>query len=165
MDEAERAAIVAEWDRQVKEEVPPNVGPVGCAVAILAGVLLIVVPRVLSAHLAHLVAVPLVVVLVAGFLFSQFGGSGGRNVMRGRVERALLVLAGAGDPDERRTAAVALLSNAYDTRGPALSGAYDRADIRERLGAALAEVIVVERVLRDERKIYPVFTPPADHAK
>jgi hypothetical protein len=164
VDAAERSAILAEWERQVKEGVPPNVGPVGCAVAILAGAVLIVLPRVLGTHLPFWLKIPLVVVVIAGFVFHQFGGSGGRNLMRGRVERALTVLGGAADPDQRRVAAVALLHNAHDTRGPAMSSVYDREEVRIRLGGALAEVIVVERVLREERNIYPVFTLPTDSA-
>ena len=159
-DPAIRASIVAEWRRQAAEPVPPNAGPVGCAVAILAGLALVAVHQILAlAHFAHWATIPLVVLIVAGFVFSQFGGSSGRNVMRGRVDRALATLAGD-DAAANRAAAVALILNATDARGPSSSAVYDIAEMRLRLGPKFPLVSDVEQVLREELKIPAVFTAP-----
>jgi hypothetical protein len=158
-DAAERAAIVAEWRRQAAEDLPPNVGPVGCAVSLVAGAALLLVPRLISSPgPARVAAAAFAVLMVAGFIVSQFGGSGGRGVMRARVERALAALKGGGGADARRAAAVALLSNACESSGPSSSPLYDAAETRALLGSALPYVQSVERVLRDELNIAPVFT-------
>ena len=161
-DAAARADIAAEWRRQAAEPIPPNAGPVGCAAAIVAGVAVAVL-RAFHLHFPFqgLVLAVLAVVIVAGVVFSQFGGSEGRNLMRGRVAEAIAALKGNRDDAAWMRAAVALTFNASDARGPASSTLYDAADVARQLeGPALEYVRAVEHVLRDEVGAAPVFSPP-----
>ena len=78
---------------------------------------------------------------------------------RGNAAAAWLAENGAGgDPAERRKQAVTLLFHAYCSDGPSTSTTIDFEATRQRLGGALPYVISVERALRADLQIYPVFT-------
>jgi hypothetical protein len=155
---SERAALVAEWGRQSKEPLPPNIGPLGTAVAMIAGGTLLALWH--YSHLSLPLVIPLGVLLLAGAVVSMFGGSGGANVMRARAEAALAALAAGGETASRRLAAVAILANAWDSRGPASSMVLDVPDLEARLGPALETVKAVERVLCAALLSPAVFTAP-----
>ena len=165
IDAAERIAIVAEWKRLAAEPIPPNQKPVGCAVAILAVVVWIASPYALkffgSKLLDYIVlgacAAALLWGLVVGFLT---GGKGARHVY-GRLEEAQRWFEehrDGGDAVERMKAAVALVHFAHFSDGPSTSMMIDVAAARVRLGAAIAYVEEVERVLKEEVKAWAVFT-------
>ena len=63
-----------------------------------------------------------------------------------------------GDSEEKRRQAVTLLFHAFCSDGPSTSHTIDFDKARERLGDALPYVMSVERALRTDLKIYPVFT-------
>ena len=68
-----------------------------------------------------------------------------------------------GDPAEMRRQAVTLLFHAFCSDGPSTTNTISFEDARARLGEALPYVIAVERALRVELKIYPVFTDSKVH--
>ena len=165
IDSAERAAIVAEWNRLAAEPVPPNQKPVGCAVAILAVVALMVSPYVLklvgSKLLDAIVIVARTVALLWGLVVGFItGGKGARHVY-GKLEAAQRWFEehrDGGDALERMKAAVALVHFPHFSDGPSMSMLLDLAAARGRLGDSAAYVEEVERVLIEEVKAWAVFT-------
>lgn len=167
-DAAERAAIVAEWQRLVAEPIPPDSKPVGCVVAIVAVVVFFAAPSVLkligSRILDTIVMVVCGAALVWGLVVGLLtGGKGAQHVYR-RLEDAQRWFEAhreGGDTAERRAAAVALVHFAFFSDGPSMSSMLDVAAARRRIGDALGYVEEVERVLIEEVKEWPVFTAPA----
>jgi len=158
---AEERAIVDEWHRQIAatEPLPPNIGSLGTVAALASGAALLALWR--YSHLSLLLAVPLGILFLAGAVVHLFGGSGGSNVLRGRVQVALAALEAGGDEASRRAAAVAIIANAWDLRGPAAYMVLDVPEIEARLGAALETVRAVERVLCAARLTPAVLTAPS----
>ena len=165
IDAAERAAIVAEWKRLGAEPIPPNQKPVGCAVAILAVLLLIASPyvlklvgsKLLDAIVLGACALALLWGLVVGFFT---GGKGAQHVYR-KLEEAQAWFDAhreGGDAGDRMKAAVALVHFAHFSDGPSTSMMLDPAAVRKRLGDAAAYVEEVERVLIEDVQAWTVFT-------
>jgi hypothetical protein len=67
----------------------------------------------------------------------------------------------AGDPEQKRRQAVTLLFHAFCSDGASTSHTIDFEAARARLGDALPYVMSVERALRIDLKVYPVFTDRA----
>ena len=165
MDASERAAIVAEWQRLAAQPIPANQKPVGCAVAIVAVVVLVVSPyllKLIGSKILDMVVLGACVVallwgLVVGFLT---GGKGTQHVYR-KLEEAQGWFdkhREGGDAAERRAAAVTLVHHAHFSDGPSMSLLLDVPAARTRLGGSLAYVEQVERVLCEEVKAWRVFT-------
>ncbi len=170
-DMAERQALAAEYDRIASQPGTVNYGPVGCVVALLAAVLLLVIPVLgrkffpqpptalvwIIRGLAAILAAAVLGGLAVGF----FGGGRGESKARRMAEDAMDWLArhhAGASPAERRQFAVTLLFHAYFSGGPYTVTTFASEDARRRLGDALPYVCAVERALRKERNIYPVFT-------
>jgi len=164
---AERQALSAEWQRLEKEPAPPDRRTIGCATVVVAIGLAAAGPplaRLAGFDLAQSMKIGATVVLALAFLagiLMAFLGSGRFARDSQRAEEALQWLATHGaeaDPEERRAHAVSLLLHAYCTDGPSTTTTLDFEAARHRLGDALPYVMAAERVLRVDRKIYPVFT-------
>jgi hypothetical protein len=164
---AERQAIVAEWQRVADEPPPPDRRAIGCLTVIIAVALAAagpVVARLAGFDLGQSMrigaSVVLLVAFLAGLVMALLGG--GRFARdQQRAEEALDWLArhGAGaDPDEKRRQAVSLLFHAFCSDGPSTTHTIDFEEARARLGDALGYVMSVERALRADLQIYPVFT-------
>jgi hypothetical protein len=167
-ESAERAAILAEWDRLQAEPRPAARPPYGCATVLAAGALLLLVHRIpplagweLPPTLRFALPALLAVVLAGGLFFALFAGSGRFAHDSLRAQTAIEWLAAnqsAGDPEERRRHAVTLLFFAVTTDdGPTTSATFDPARARDRLGASLPYVLAAERLLAAERGLWPVF--------
>ena len=169
---AERAAIVAEWERLAAEPHPTNPRPYGCATFLIAGAVLLGLPPVVNAlawkvpePLRLVVMAVLVLTLAGGFVVGVFFGSGvyGRAVVRARAALDWLA-ANPDSPDanERRRNAVALIYYTVVWDGPTVSTTLDPTESKGKLGAALSYVLAVERVLAEDSKVQPVWgQPPA----
>lgn len=167
LEAAERAAIIAEWERLRAEPRPPAPPPYGCATFLVAAALLLIVPQLLKLagwelpRPLELVALVVLALAMAGGLFvSIFVGSGIFGRASNRANAAIDWLEanpGLGDPEERRRQAVTLLFNAVVSDGPTTSGTLDSDRARERLGANLPYVLAVERALVEERGLWVVF--------
>jgi hypothetical protein len=170
-DAAERAAIVAEWQRLAAEPPPTNPRPYGCATFLLAAALLLGVSALsrmtgyeLPQPLGTILSGLLVLILTGGFVVGVFFGSGvyGRAAVRARA--ALDWLAAhpdAADSDERRRNAVQALYYAIVSEGPTTASTFDLAQAKEKLGASLVYVSAVEEVLVAELGGWRIFTHDA----
>ncbi len=153
---------------EIREQpLPPDRGPLGCAIALPGFAILLVFPvvgRLLSVGSGvATVAVGLgIVLLVVGLGFWFSAGGQARRHASAAAEAALRRLDGG--EDDRETvlrAATLLLANAFAARGPTRYASFDVEDVRRRLGDRLPLVTSVERFLRQEEAIYPVFTEGA----
>ena len=164
----ERQAIATEWRRISAEPPPPPRREIGCMTAIAAIVLAIGGPPVLrwlGIELHPGVRLALGVVLGIAILGGAFVGlvlvSSRYSHAYQSANAAATWLAqngDGGDPAERRKRAVTLLFHAYCSDGPSTSTTIDFEATRQQLGDALPYVMSVERVLRTDFQIYPVFT-------
>jgi len=170
---AERQALVAEW-RRIQDEPPPRERrEIGCLTTIIAVVLAAAGPYALrwfgiELHPGLKIALAAVLLLLfLGGAFVAFVLVSGRYAHAYRqADAALTWLAqngAGGDPAERRKQAVTLLFHAYCSDGPSTSTTINFEDARTRLGDALPYVMAVERALRTDLKIYPVFTDSKVH--
>lgn len=163
---AQRAAIVAEWRRIAAEPAPFNPRPWGC-LAVIGGLVLFLALPQLGLRLPspwNTVLLAVIGLLVAGGLLAGvFLGSGRHGRAAARAEAALQALSGGQPVDEaaRMRHAVNLIAHAWVSDGPTLSAAVDLAQARQRLGANLAYVVAVERVLAQEIGDQHVFIEPA----
>jgi hypothetical protein len=164
LDNAERAAVLAEYDRVSQEKPPANVSSCGCLLAMGGGLVFFGLPALLSdrnvaAGAKRGVIVLVVVLLVAG-IYTYFRGNRPLQHAVTRSEWAtaelerFLVLA----PEERRRAAVTLLWYGHYSGGPYTATTYKPEALRRRISDALAYVTEVEQLLVSERKLYRVFT-------
>jgi hypothetical protein len=164
----ERKAIAAEWKRISEEPPPPPRREVGCMTAIVAIVLALAGPaalRWLGIDLHPGLRLAFGVVLGLAILGGAFVGlvlvSSRYSLAYQRANGAAAWLAqngAGGDPAQRRRQAVTLLFHAYCSDGPSTSTTIDFEATRRQLGEALPYVISVERALRADFGIYPVFT-------
>lgn len=164
----QRAAAVRDYDEAVAAPAVSDRGPLGCVIALLALGVLILLPwlvRTFSLDLPRsailVIAAIFVLLIVAGAVYSVFGGALTRGTAIGEAEAALAHLCDnypSADAEADRRAAVRLLANAFISSGPTTVSGFDFDDAAARLGPALEFVKAVERVLRDERQIYSVFT-------
>jgi hypothetical protein len=169
VDAAAREAVLADWRSEAAVPVPPDTSSVGCAVAILALAVAVVVPALLRALGVTLPAGAggiILGTLGVAFAWGVFKGLTGRskgfNSVAERAAEALGRLTthpGDRGPEARR-AAVALIQCAFYSGGPSTVATFDFAAARDRLGPALPWVVEVETVLVAESLTYPVFTTP-----
>ena len=169
----ERQAIAAEWKRLQDKPPPPARREMGCLTVVIAATLALAGPyllRWLGIELPGGVRIAVSVLLGLAILVGAFFGlilvSGRYAHDRRSAEAALdwLVKNGAeGSAEERRVHAVALLYYAYCVDGPTTSNTINFEEARVRLGNALPYVMTVERALRTDQKIYPVFTDSKVH--
>lgn len=170
-DSVEREALAQEYDRIASQPRTVNYGPVGCAVALLAAGLLFVLPALgrkffpqPSTVLVWIIrgfGAFLALAVLGGLAVGLFGGGRGESKARQLAEDAMDWLARHhtdGPLAERRQFAVTILFHAYYSGGPYTVTTFASEDARRRLGDALPYVCAVERALRRERNIYPVFT-------
>ena len=167
-DAAERAAIVAEWDRQKGEGAIPNWGAFGrpmvfVAVALGLGVTVFVVFRraILPADATIAMFAAVAMLGLAGALAWVFGAVYAANQAYGRAEHAAQWLAEhhtAGTQERRRAAAVTVLAHAYYRGGPWTLRVYAPRDVARRLASALDYLEKVEGVLSEERGVTRVFS-------
>jgi len=172
LEPGEHAAILAEWQRLATEPPPVNPRPYGCATFLVAAALLLLVPKILDQlgislpqPFGFILLATLVLALAGGFFVGVFVGSGVYGRAHSRANAALDWLASHSDSDdaaERRRNAVALLQYTIVSDGPTTAVTIDIAKARERLGAGLPYVVAVERALRAERKVDPIFTERED---
>ena len=165
---AERAALAAQWKRLADEPPPPPRREIGCMTAIVALVLALAGPPVLrwfgiEMHPALKLALGAVLgllILGGAFVGLVLVSSKYAHAYR-RADAAVAWLAehgASGDPEEKRKQAVTLLFHAFCSDGPSTSHTIDFEAARARLGDALPYVMSVERALRADVQIYPVFT-------
>ncbi len=163
-DETERAAIVAEYDRQARQPHVANLSPMGCVLMVIGVVIVLVIPKLgLPIIVGRFLLVVVTLMILSGLILELFFGGGYALRRASKAPRAALDWIeksfDSGTPDERRQAAVTAIGQAYYTSGgPWTAATYDVASARRRLGSALAYVRAVEGVLVSERKIYRVFT-------
>ena len=164
IDPAERAEVLAEWDRLIAEPRPAPRQPYGCATFLISTCLFLVVQQMSS--LPSWLRLALLIILglaIAGGLFFQLAlASSKYHHDSARARESIEWLAAnpaTSDAAARRRHAVTMLRYSVTADdGPTTSGTFDPAHARERLGAHLPFVIAVERALIAEQKIYPVFT-------
>jgi hypothetical protein len=167
-DDAGRAALLAEWDRQAAEPAPRGITAGGCALLLIAAALAILLPRVVRALGAEpprwlLLATMLILGLVItdGLSLVLRGGSAALSAATTRAAEALETLTSGFDTldaEARRRTAVSLLCHAWHGTGASAVCTLDIAVARVRLRAALPYVVAAERVLRDASRMQPVFT-------
>ena len=165
---AERRALSAEWQRLQNEPTPPDRRAIGCITVVVTVALGAAGPplaRLAGFDLAQSLRIGATIVLalafLAGLFMALFMGSGKFARDSQRAGAALEWLAAHGtqaDAEERRRQAVSLLYHAYCSDGPSTVTTLDFEEAWRRLGEALPYVIAVERALRVDQKIYPVFT-------
>ena len=170
---AERQAIAAEWKRLQDQPPPPARREMGCMTVVIAVVLFLAGPYLLRwlgidlpSGVKIVASALLGLAVLVGAFFSLILVSGRYAHDSRRAEAALDWLAqnGAkGSAEERRAHAVALLYYAYCVDGPTTTNTIDFEKARLRLGDALPYVMTVERALRTDQKIYPVFTDSKVH--
>ena len=162
--------LVREYDTVKLAPAPkPKRTRAGCLVSVLAIFALFAfqganrglglgIPRRTVALLALFLLSVAVLGVVLQFLVSAMAA---RGVASQRALEALAHLtkrfSESGDAENRR-AAVTLLADAFITGGATTVAGFDFDDAKVRLGPALPYVQEIERVLREERQIYPVFT-------
>ncbi len=164
----QRAAVLRDYDDATAGPPISDRRPLSCVVALLALGLLVLFPwlvRTFSPELPRpavlAITAILVLLVLGGVVYSVFGGALMRGNAMGEAEEALAHLCESypsADPDEDRRAAVRLLANAFISSGPTTVSGFDFDSAAARLGPALEFVKAVERVLRQERQIYAVFT-------
>ena len=165
---AERQAIAAEWKRLQDEPPRRERREIGCMTAVVALLVALAGPYVLGKlgielhpGLKIALAALLALAILGGVFVGMFLVSGRFAHAHRRADAAVAWLAqngAGGDPAERRRQAVTLLFYAFTSDGPSTSNTIDFAAARARLGAALPYVLSVERVLRADFGLYPVFT-------
>ena len=164
---AERQAIAAEWKRLGDEPPPTDRRAIGCMTVIIAVALAAGGPflaRLIGFDLGQSMrigaSIVLIVALLAGIAMALLGsGKFARDSQRAQEALEWLATHGAtADPEERRRQAVSLLFHAYCVDGPSTTGTFEFDEARRRLGDSLPYVMSVERALRTDLKIYPVFT-------
>jgi hypothetical protein len=171
LEPAERAEILAEWERLRAEPRPRARPPYGCATVLIATVLSLLVwqvPRLAGwappSSLQSAVLAILALLIAGGLLFHLFAGSGKFAHDCLRASEAIEWLAanpGTSDAAARRRHAVTLLFFAVTADdGPSTSGTFDAGRARTRLGAHLPYVLAAERVLVEERGLWAIFTAP-----
>lgn len=170
---AERQALVAEWTRLQNEPPPRERREIGCLTVVIAVILAVAGPYVLrwlGIELPPAWKAMLAALLALAFLGGAFVSLilvSGRYAHAYRLADAAvdwLAKNGAGgDPVERRKQAVTLLFHAFCSDGPSTSNTIGFEEARVRLGEALPYVMAVERALRTDLKIYPVFTDSKVH--
>ncbi len=167
LPDADRAAILTDWDAEAARPVPPDMSAVGCTVAILTVAVAAGLPpllRVFGVALPAPAAAILLGTLGVAFAWGVFRGVTGKSrSVRAVGERAADALGRlAAHPEDRgpeaRRAAVALIANAWLSNGPSTIQVIDVDAARDRLGAALPFVVEVEEFLLSASKTYPVFT-------
>ena len=166
----EVTALVREYDSVAAEHVAsPEGSRAGCLVSLLAIFALFAVPganRALGLGLTwRFVRGFALSMLALAFLAAMFHLLAGVLAARGQAtQRALDALDhlsqqfDEGSDAQNRRAAVTLLVDAFITGGATTVAAFDFNEAKARLGPALPYVQEIERVLREERQIYPVFT-------
>lgn len=165
---AEREAILAEWKRLSDEPAPRERREIGCMTAIVAIVAALAGPHVLrwlGIELPSALKIAggalLAIAILGGVFVGMFLVSGRYAHAYRRAEGAAGWLAQngtGGDPVERRRQAVTLLYYAFHSDGPSTSNTIDFEKVRNQLGAALPYVVSIERVLRADVGLYPVFS-------
>ena len=166
----EVAALVHEYDKVVAEAAPkPKRTRAGYLVSVLAIFTLFAIPAAnralglgISRRTVAFLALSLLGVAVIGVVVQMLGSA---LAARGAASQRALDALGhltqqfseSSDAENRR-AAVTLLADAHITGGATAVAAFDFADAKVRLGPALPYVQKIERVLREERQIYPVLT-------
>lgn len=161
----QRVAMVAQWRAIAAEPPPKNPRPYGCLTMIVALALLILLPKFgsrMPPPWGIVVLVVLGLVLTGGFFVGVFMGSGihGRAFLRAAA--ALDALADQVELDEaaRLSHAVELIAHTVVSDGPTTSNTIDVAQAKQRLGANLDFVMVVERTLADEIGALYIFIDP-----
>ncbi len=154
---------------------PPPRDPswMGCIGAILATVALALLPLVagwtaLSSTALWAIGIALGVMVLAGGLLGFFGSGFVRGAVADDAEEAIDQLVAAyphGDPAILRQAAVRILDQSTVSTGPATVETFDSEEVAVRLGAALAYVLQVERILLQRKEIYPCFTLLGPHRR
>mgnify|MGYP001767194385 CR=1 FL=1 len=158
-DDAERAAIVAEWNRHLAEPRPKSLKDHGLLLIVAAVVVGAAGPAVAPA-LTGAARIVAGVFAVAGIGLRLFGDRGLRWSVA-RVDAALAFFRASGtggDPADRRRHAVTLVLRSEYASGPGTSTVFEPAKVGAELGDALPYVRAVERVLRGEVGASPVFT-------
>jgi hypothetical protein len=161
MSDAERAAVLDAYDREIKRPLPNDWSSVA---RVVGGILL--VATLIAGRIARWLHVPfLPVLLVLGigaciaFLFGMMNFA--ESAASSRAEAAIVKL-GSGfatmSEEEKRTATVSLIVNAFFSGGPYTRETIDIKQVRGRLGASLPYVEAVEEVLAAEKKAYHVVT-------
>lgn len=165
-DPVERAAILAEYDRQAGRPIR-NYGAFGRPVFFFAVALAAVLagfiwrkrhglpPDLIVAMFAAVTMLGL-----AGGLAWVFGGTFACGEAYRLVEKAADWLTAGyadGSLEEKRAAAITVILHARYSGGPWTMRTYDPAIISDRLGYARSYVEAVEHLLSEERSISPVF--------
>ena len=163
MTDAERAVIHAAADEEARRPVPANLGPTGCVLFLASLGLFALVPRLLVAPSARVLAFVLVAVgIFSGLaLFFFFGAARAERRVRERAGAALELLAtrfATLSPAERLQAATRLVMNGTHARGARVRQTIEPASARAALGDALELVRAVESVLVQDAQVPPVFT-------
>jgi hypothetical protein len=151
----------------VRNRPPPkDPSSIGCLAAIGATVVMVLLPLVarftgLSSTALWIIGAGMGVTVLFGGLLGIFGGAFVRGAVASDVGEAIDELAAAypnGDPGILLQAAVRILDGSTVSTGPATVETFDRKQVAERLGDALAYLLSVERILLQQDEIYPCFT-------
>ena len=163
----EESAILAEWDRLLKEPMSSDTSSVGCVLMLIAGGFVILGPRLLPWLRLHVgawvgtawIAIALVILLYG--LYEYFFGNRTGAQAHSRSNAGLTLLAQkfeTSSAEERRQAAVAAIFYAYYSGGPYLASSYEAEAWREKLGSKIGYLMALESALVEKRKDYTIFT-------
>ena len=166
--------LIVEALTAVRNRPPPkDPSSIGCIGAIVATIGIAVLPLVarwttLSSGALWGIGVVLGLTVLGGGLLGIFGSGFVRGAVADDAEEAIDQLVAAyphGDPAILRQAAVRILDQSTVSTGPATVETFDSEEVAVRLGAALAYVLQVERILLQRKEIYPCFTLLGPHRR
>ena len=166
----EVSAVTADLRRLRNRPPPSDPTSVGCVVAIVAIITLVLMPFIgraltLSGGAMLAIGIGLGAMAVVGGLIGIFGGGFVGRAVAGDVAQAIDALVSEyphGEEGRYREAAIRLLDGAYVSAGPTTVSTFDREEVSERLGEALPYVERIERILLERGEINAVFTLSSD---
>lgn len=160
---AQRAAMVAQWQRIAEEAPPFNPRPYGCLTVIAGMALFFLIPQLgfkLPQPWGQVLGWGLAILMLAGAAVGIFFGSGVHGRAAQRAQKALDALVAEAIPenDLRLHHAVELIAYAVVSDGPTTASVLDIDAAKQQLGTRLDYVIAVERVLSTEIGALAVFS-------
>jgi len=166
----DRDALHRELEELRSRPAPHDPSSLGCTVAIVAIIGLVLMPVLTRAvdwpsAAFFWLGVGLLVTALVGGALGIFGGGFARGELIGEVEEAIDELSRIypeADPARLRACALRILDGWIVSYGPTSTTAIDREAVAERLGEAVEYLVAAERVLLESEAVYPCFTASED---
>ena len=156
--------VVRETHEEIAATPPPSdFGYLGCPVALLGIVVLVLWPQLLrvlpaAGFFTPFAMLAAVLMVIGGPVVGLTSGGSVRGRSSAAVEAALRQLeSGDGDRDVMLRAATLLICHAFVSHGPTTSQTYQADEVAPRIAGAFALVVAVEGYLVEELQEYPMF--------